>query len=284
MGRGVSIHIGVNRAASMAGSPLLECEAAAWRMSGIAFQAGYQDIHLLQGPAATRDAVRALLDSATRALQPDQTLFVSFAGHGSHAEGRVKERQGSDETWCLSDGDLVDNDLAEYWKQLPEGARALVVDESCYSGGMGRPGDSLADYVPQKDPVIYRSGGPMVSRSAEPVYRGVKQTVHPDESCIASSPGDDDGIRASVLMLTAASESQVAEEGLYTRRLLDVWNGGKFTGTFCELHRLVCEKVKRDKPAQDPQIFMLGKADLSFPEKKAFHLAEPVTRGGDVLR
>jgi hypothetical protein len=112
----------------------------------------------------------------------------------------------------------------------------------------------------------------------------VKQYSSSDASCIASPSRHKDGIRASLLMLTASSETQRAEEGLYTRSLLDVWNGGKSPGTFCELHRRVYDKVRAENPDQDPQIFMRGADDLLFPEEVAFHLAEPVTRGGDVLR
>lgn len=277
MERGISIHIGVNRPASMTSEPLSECEDAAWRMSGIAFQAGYENSHLLRGPAATREAVCDLLDRVTRSLLPGQTLFVSFSGHGAHTKNtRNNERHGLDETWCLHDTDLVDEDLVNFWTQLREGTRALVVSESCYSGGMGRPGESLADYVPRKEPVIYRSG--------DPTWRGVKQAWSPMESCIGDSPANHDGIRASVLMLTAASETQLAQEGQYTRRLLDVWDGGTFSGSFCDLHRAVYEKVKIEVPiGQDPQIFMLGTQDSLFAEKRAFHLAEPVARDGGGL-
>lgn len=278
MERGISIHIGVNRSASMSDAPLTECEDAAWRMSGIAFQAGYENVQLLRGPAATREAVCALLDRSTRGLLPGQMLFVSFSGHGSHTSNtRNKERQGRDETWCLHDADLVDDDLVAFWTQLPEGARVLVVDESCFSGGMGRPGESLADYVPRKEPVVYRSADPEV-------WRGVKQAWSPTESCVGDSPANHDGIRASVLMFTAASETQLAQEGQYTRRLLDVWDGGRFSGSFCDLHREVYQKVKLEVPiGQDPQIFMLGTRDPLFPEKRAFHLAEPVARDGGGL-
>ena len=48
MARGISIHIGVNRPAALL--PLLtRSEDAAWRMAGLALQAGYQAIHVLRG-------------------------------------------------------------------------------------------------------------------------------------------------------------------------------------------------------------------------------------------
>jgi hypothetical protein len=61
---------------------------------------------------------------------------------------------------------------------------------------------------------------------------------------------------------------------VYTPRLLEVWNGGRFDRSYCDLHRAVCERVRGQAQAdpQEPQILLLGKADLSFPLETAFHL------------
>jgi hypothetical protein len=246
-------------------------------MAGVAHQAGYGSIHLLRGAEATRDAVRRLLSRAARALQPDQTLFVSYSGHGSHARDTDgDEPDGRDETWCLHDADLIDDELLEIWRKAPSGSRVVVVSESCYAGGIRRDDDFL-DECPgpsaAADPPVYRSAGP--------VMRGVKQHAPLlSSSCIPSMPDDDFGIRASVLIMAGAAEAQTAQEGLYTRHLLKLWNGGAFKESFCALHRGLCERVQNDNPAQVPQIMMLGTPDPGFPLKMAFHLDGPVTRGG----
>jgi hypothetical protein len=84
-----------------------------------------------------------------------------------------------------------------------------------------------------------------------------------------------------MLVLAAASEHRHAEEGVYTRNLLKVWGRGAFRGSFCDLHRDVCGRVRRKMQVQpqEPQILMLGAADLSFPLEVAFHLDRPATRG-----
>ncbi|HSU17504.1 caspase family protein [Longimicrobium sp.] len=276
MARGTSIHIGVNHPASTSECPLSLSEENAWKMAELAHQAGYGAIHVLRGADATRNAVGGLLSAAARALEPGHTLFVSFSGHGSHVpDADGDERDGWDETWCLHDADLIDDELAAIWRVAAPGTRVLVVSESCFGGGMGRYGDVMARY-PNLSPALDRP----VYRSAEPVLRGVKQFAQPVASCISRAPSHDDGIRASVLMMTGAAEGQRAREGLYTRHLLELWKGGAFRDSFCALHGRLCECVRYENPQQEPQIMMLGTPDPDFPLEMAFHLDRPVMRGG----
>ncbi len=277
MPRGIAIHIGVNHPASTRECPLSQSEENAWRMAGLAHQAGYGAIHVLRGADATRDAVHGLLSRAAEALEPRHTLFVSFSGHGSRVpDSNSDERDGWDETWCLHDADLVDDELTEIWKQAKPGTRVLVVSESCFGGGIGRTGDDVMAHhrFPPHDRPVYRSPGPVV--------RGVKQYVSQETegSCIVGAPAHDEGIRASLLLMTAAGEGQKAREGLYLHHLLALWDGGKFTGDFRALHRRLCDLVLHDNAGQQPQIEMLGTADPGFPLERAFHLNGPVRRGG----
>ena len=277
MPRGTSIHVGVNRPASTSECPLSLSEEGAWRMAELAHQAGYGATHVLRGAAATRNAVGGLLSAAARALEPGQTLFVSFSGHGSRVpDADGDERDGWDETWCLHDADLVDDELVETWRLAAPGTRVLVVSESCFGGGMGRYGDDVLAGRPGPPHALDRP----VYRSAGPAWRGVKQFARPVSSCISRAPSHDDGIRASVLVMAGAAEGQKAREGLYVRHLLDLWRGGAFRDSFCALHRALCERVRHDNPQQEPQIMMLGTPDPDFPLEMAFHLDRPVMRGG----
>lgn len=271
MERGISIHIGVNDPAGMH-EPLSTSEDTAWKLAELSFQAGYRAIHVLRGAEATRERVGALLAGAADTLLPGNTLFVSFSGHGSRVrDPEGDEPDGFDETWCLHDADLVDDELAAFWKRLRPGTRALVVADCCFAGGSIRKGEPMpwcGTQAPSTwDQPVYRGGA----------WRGVKQTFVPLGSITA--PKHDDGIGASVLLLAATSKQQKAKEGLYVRHLLDVWTGGAFRGSFRELHDTVSDRVRRETHDQDPQILMLGAADPGFPLETAFHLDRPVLRG-----
>jgi hypothetical protein len=272
MPRAASIHIGVNEPRD---HPVLlhHSEDGAWGIAGLASRAGYDSILVLRGPAATRAAVHEALAGAAGTLAGGDTLLVSFSGHGGHETDRdADERNGSDESWCLYDGELLDDKLAGYWRLFDPGIRIVVVSESCYSGGMDRTGDKRPAYaIDEAAPRVMRGSRGMRSgfRTVDPVTAAAAEAV---ASCIAEPPHDCFEIRASVLLLTASTEQQPAADGLFTRCLLDVWAGGDFRGTYCDLHKEVKSRVMGTTCGQEPQILMRGAPDPAFPLEPAFHL------------
>lgn len=266
MARGVSIHIGVNRPRNQRGATLVLSETIATNMAALAYHAGYRSIHLLCGAEATCAAVLRLIRRSARTLSAGDTLFVSYAGHGAQVRNRTGADGGYDETLCLADGDLLDKQLLACWRLAPEQARILVVFESCHAAGESRDAYDLVPFCGFADPYL-------------DAFRDVEQYTPPDSS-IVTLKGRDDGIRASVLILAAAGESQDASEGLYTEHLLRQWDGGAFPGSYRDLHQLVRTAVLARNPEQEPEIQMLGAPDSTFPNARAFHLNEPVARDG----
>lgn len=132
---GRSVHIGVN---SPPGSRVKTPapEAIAVNMAGWAAGQGYATT-LLVGAQATVEAVRGVIHAARVATQPEDILLVTFAGHGNQLlSDSQNEGDFLDEVWMLHDGYLRDKVLYEELLALPAAARAVVVSESCYAGGM----------------------------------------------------------------------------------------------------------------------------------------------------
>jgi hypothetical protein len=260
----VSIHIGVN--APRAGSAhdnrerLGDSETAAWRMAELASQAGYDSILVLRGQTATLGTVNAALWNVSQLLVKGDTLLVSFSGHG----GQVPDRDGddplgSDESWSLHDGELLDDQLCGYWRLFKAGVRIVVVSESCYSGGMMRTLNEDTFLLPALPGQRRKRGEPYW---VEPHITKSLDAIEP--------PRDPSGVRATVLMLTASSEIQPAEGGLFTKCLLEVWAGGDFSGSYRELYEAVKRRVMGIKSDQEPQILMLGAPAPDFPRAPAF--------------
>jgi hypothetical protein len=260
MSRAVSIHIGVDAPRGrMSGRPLWQSERLAWQMACLAKQAGYESPLVLRGAAATCEAVHDALTAAAGPMTRGDILLISFAGHGClKADVDRDERHGKDATWCLYDEEIVDDQLAGYWRLFAPGVRIVVVTDGCHTGGSAR-----------EDKEIKHPGYP--ARRAPRRMRG--------GSCIGAPPHDTDGIQASVLLLASAREDQQAREGLFTRHLLDEWKEGAFPGTFCELYWRVRERVMTERSCQEPQILMLGSPDPGFPLEPAFHLGRRSTHG-----
>lgn len=262
--RAVSIHVGVNRPGGrFAGRPLEHSESLAWRMAGLAEQAGYDALTVLRGEAATRAALHEALTAAAGSLRGGDQLLLTFSGHGTQVRDLdCDEGHGWDEGWCLSDGVLLDDRLAGYWLLFERGVRIVVVADSCYAAGSMREDES-----PDATPPV---GGIGMGR-----YRGTEGQTAPANhsgSCIPECPRNTYGIQASLLLLSAAGEDQTARENLFAQHLLGVWNNGAFQGSYCDLHRQVRERVMTERDSQEPHILMLGVSDHAFPLETAFHL------------
>lgn len=268
MSRAVSIHLGVNRPAGRhGGRPLQYSESLAWRMAGLAEQAGFDSLLVLRGDAATRAALHDALTCAAGSLAAGDTLLVSFSGHGTQQrDTNGDERNGWDEGWCLADGVMVDDRLAAYWQLFEPGVRIVVVADSCYSGGSARGDDDIER--------VERTGGtPRVMRGGV-ADRGARVPNGAPEhaaSCIPACPADAHGIRATVLLLASSAEDQPTREGLFSRHLLDLWDDGGFRGSYCELYWQVRHRVTAEHPRQHPELLLLGASSPEFPLEAAFH-------------
>jgi hypothetical protein len=110
------------------------CEPDARDMEMIASSQGFVTEMLLT-KKATRKNVREKLECLSGRLKSGDLLVVSYSGHG----GQVPDVNGDedddlDETWCLYDGEFLDDELFELWIKFQPGVRILVFSDSCHSG------------------------------------------------------------------------------------------------------------------------------------------------------
>ncbi|HEX8246209.1 MAG TPA: caspase family protein, partial [Longimicrobium sp.] len=123
--RGISLHVGVNRpdpGRFRIVRPLRGCENDACAMQRLASAQGFET-SLLVGKDARVGAVTAGIARAASEVGSDGLFLLTFAGHGSRVQDRDgDEGDGYDETWCLFDGELVDDELYRLWGLFPRGA------------------------------------------------------------------------------------------------------------------------------------------------------------------
>ena len=141
--RALSLHIGLNAVDPVHyqgwDGVLGACEYDAEDMAAIAQSRSFSATTLLTAQA-TREAVLDAIGAATTKLEAGDIFFISYARHG----GQVPDYGGDelddrrDETWCLFDGELLDDELFECWTRFAEGVRILVVSDSCHSGSVTR--------------------------------------------------------------------------------------------------------------------------------------------------
>ena len=228
---------------------------------------------------ATRAAVLSALDEAA-GLHSGDTFLLTYSGHG----GQVPDRNGdeddyADETWCLYDGEAIDDEIYYRLSKLAAGVRVLVLSDSCHSGTVTR---GLYDALVATGAL--RAVMPEHARQgAEIVFRAMPEDIairtyqrHRDfyDGLQASVPAATlQQIRASVRLISGCQDNQLSADGtfngMFTAALLGVWKTGRFEGTYRDFHRAI---VDRMPPTQTPNHFVIGIPDPVFDAQNPFSL------------
>ena len=134
----LSLHLGLNclDPGAYGGweGPLAGCHNDARDWQQLAVQQGFAPTIALDDHV-TRAFVLSELASAADELRSGDFFFLTYSGHG----GQVRdlsgdEEDGADETWCLFDGQLIDDELQAALAAFAGGVRVVVVADSCHSG------------------------------------------------------------------------------------------------------------------------------------------------------
>ena len=154
LGKGYALAIGLNQVnpedyAGWSGD-LTGCEPDARDMKSIATEQGFI-VETLLTAQATREAVLDRIHAYAGSLQNGDLLVVSYSGHGGQIpdQNGDEDDDGLDETWCLYNGELLDDELFEAWTKFRDGVRILVFSDSCHSGTVLKMKRSDWDNRPQ---------------------------------------------------------------------------------------------------------------------------------------
>src|SRR3954469_21230797 len=137
-----SLHIGLNFVdpAGYDGwdGQLAACERDAEDMLSIAKAQGYEARHLKREQATSAHVLKELAQAAS-SVRAGEHFFLTYSGHG----GQVPDTNGDepdhfDETWCLHDRMLLDDELYAMFGRFAAGARIFVLSDSCHSGTVAR--------------------------------------------------------------------------------------------------------------------------------------------------
>ena len=136
--QGVSLHVGLDEVdPGHYGStlPLPSCVNDAREMERIAQRLGY-DTTRLENDRATTANLAAFMRNAAANLFAGDAAFITFSCHGSQVPNLSAddESDGRDETLCLYDRMLIDDELHALLSGFKEGVRVHLVFDSCHSG------------------------------------------------------------------------------------------------------------------------------------------------------
>ncbi|MGN8092813.1 caspase family protein [Methylobacterium sp. 22177] len=276
MTKGISLHIGLNSvdADHYAGwsGPLLACEADAHDMKALAVSQGYEPQVLLTAEA-TRSAVLKQIRRSAERLQSGDIFFLTYSGHGgtvADMNGDEKTRKSQDSTWCLHDGELIDDEIYIALTDFKEGVRIFVLSDSCHSGTVLRGVLSgISEFkrfraIPktQQRQVFLKNKDFYEDLIANPAREGAKARVV-----------------ASALLISGCQDEQTSLDGdtngAFTAKLKSVWNDGHFKGDY----RSFYQKIRDGMPSyQQPNWFPVGRNQEEFYLQKPFSIKMSAVR------
>jgi hypothetical protein len=277
--KGISLHIGLNgvSADAYAGwdGPLAACEFDASDMSAIAKSKGMKTTVLLT-KKATRASVLASMRGAAKALKAGDLFFMSYSGHGGQVpDVSGEEDDKKDETWCLYDGQLIDDELYFELGKFGAGVRVLVLSDSCHSGTVTRA-PLVPVTIPGQRPKLmpapvamrtYREHQAFYDKLQLDIAKAAgKAAVDPDTALAnVSASGRLTAIvkdfKPAVVLISGCQDNQTSMDGdhngAFTEQLLRVWSQGAFSGNYGSFHARIKAALP---PTQSPNLFALGKA------------------------
>ncbi len=282
MRKGISIHIGMNSVGTEhygeGVMPLETCEQDAIDMQELALSQNFKSSFLLLSENATREAVKASIRSASAELTEGDILFLSYSGHGGFVPDLSGDEEDDklDETWCLYDGQLIDDELFELWADFAEGVRIIMISDSCHSGTVAK-----ANMFKEVEKNRIFQPKLLSYATAKEVYYANKDFYTDIEKMVDQDKMKD--VKASIKLLAACQDPQVsytapfARNSIFTEKLLKIWDSGQFIGTYEEF----LDAVKAEVEALDflptkqtPNLYNTGTVSQDFDKQKPFQIYE----------
>ena len=291
MAKGYSLHLGLNFVdpAHYGGwnGQLRACEADANDMAGIARSLNHAQTTVLLTKDATARRVIDEVVRLSRTLRSGDLLLLTYSGHG----GQVPDVAGDDEadrldeTWCLYDRQLLDDEIYRLIGLFQPGVRIIALSDSCHSGSVLREQQRAG--LPSALDMARRTAdvAGLDPEDAQTLREGVERVAPLEVTCkafdehkdiyravqAAATGAKDVAPRAEAILISGCQDNQVsldgARNGLFTANLKRVWDNGRFASSYQLFHRQI---VSRMPPSQTPNLFRVGAISTAFLNQTPF--------------
>jgi hypothetical protein len=261
----MAIAIGLNSVdpESYAGwnGPLQACENDAKDMAHIAETQGYSAKVLLTKRATLKN-VRDSIIAASQVLKSGDHLVISFSGHGNQVPDTNGDEtdDGLDETWCLYDGEMVDDELALLWQRFAKGVRITVYSDSCHSG-------SVIKTFEKENPSTV-SEFKIVPSDVALKLRTLPGHFDLDKGLPAET-STRSNTSASVILISGCQDDQLSRDGVknsvFTAHVLTAWNNGAFKASLPKFYETIRATMP---PKQQPNYDRTGQLNAVFEAER----------------
>ncbi|MEO1714144.1 MAG: caspase family protein, partial [Bacteroidota bacterium] len=279
-------------------------------LSSLANQQGFTTHKLIDDQATASQVTQKICDIA-RELKEGDLFLLTFSGHGGQIpDENNMEEDGLNETWCLWDRQLIDDELYNLWSKFPRGCRIFVLSDSCHSGTMIKPIHRRRTRSQEQPPLTKevvnilkgqnRTRGdwydklnhlPEKRNVADPVevvnpplrFMPIEQSLQDYENKRdlylnvknLAGPKNNATIGASLIYISGCQDNQYSydgnDNGFFTGMVLQTWDRGGFDGT----HRVFYEEILAEMPPyQTPNYLKLGSSNTEFEVQRPFTIDE----------
>jgi hypothetical protein len=278
--KALSLHLGLNAVSGKHyggwTGELNACEFDANDMAALAKSKGMK-VTVLLTKKSTRANALSKIRAAAKSLKAGDLFFLTYSGHGGQVPDITgEEADKQDETWCLYDGQLIDDELYLELSRFLAGVRIVVLSDSCHSGTVVRAGPPQPGATPDRRPRMmppsvalrtYRDHQSFYDNLQRSVAKaGGGQIADPDEALanVAASArltAIVKNFKAAVILISGCQDNQTSMDGphngAFTEQLLSVWNHGTFKGNYTRFHATIRARMPS---TQSPNLFTLGTA------------------------
>lgn len=258
------MHIGVNHVDQNHYGGLSNLKAAvndAETMQAFAVKFGYERRHVLRNEEATSHAVLTTLGEWSKELNAGDILMLSYSGHGGQIDDpqfHTPDDNGPDETWCLYDRQLIDDELFDTFLQFRDGVRILVVSDSCHSGTVTKvlENDAVDDAIASalqklEDSGMLRTKEMRDNKPYEQYYAAVYQPILNRLKQEAATRRRSQ-MGASVKLFAACQDNQKAYDG-------------QQNGRFTAMLKQMIDTGKVNKSTSSESLLQLLKVQYQYP-------------------
>lgn len=109
--------------------------------------------HTLTNEQASRENVIAIVNDIAASLNDGDLFLFTYSGHGGQfiqtKYTDTIEADGKDETWCLYNEQLIDDEIYKLFTGFKKGVRIVLVSDSCHSGTITRGGEGINKTIQQ---------------------------------------------------------------------------------------------------------------------------------------
>lgn len=241
------------------------CENDANAMEHMLASKGFHTSVLLTKDA-TRDRVLMKLRELSALAMPGDLVVVTNSSHGGQVpDYDSTEADGMDETICMFDGQIIDDELENAWARFSAGVRVLFVSDSCHSGTVARARFS------EHDRMLNTTDGskalPQLTQSEIIIKQDSRLQVIKADAVRSHSE-----ISASVLALGACQDNQTAMDGRVNGAFTEALLGSlrRYAGE--SYGRIVTHCRRALPPTQTPSFTYAGPRQDLFETAAAFNI------------